>query len=345
MSQLIRKQLEILMTVFDELARLSMTNMPQFIVISGEDEDIISELKTQLMAKLNFDPTDLSQSYFDLTETDPDLAIEELESLPFFGDEMLVVFENLWDVTTVKKTVFSEQQLERLAAFLDNPLASTRLVIICHGKLDGKRRIVKQLKQVALNLIATPLKQNELSQYFQKNANMRADIINLIIDKSNHSFAVIRQNIALVKTFADGREVTSDDVELAVPKSLADNIFDLTDLILKGKTADARQLVADLVLQGEDEIKLLAILTNNFRLYYQIKLLLDKRYTESQMIAYLKINPYRLRFLVGPAKNRDKQFLAHALQFLIDTDFKIKSGQADKAFLMDMVLIRLSGIK
>lgn len=333
------------MTVFDELARLSMTNMPQFVVISGEDEDIISELKSQLMTKLNFDQTDLSQSYFDLTETEPDLAIEELESLPFFGDEMLVVFENVWDLTTAKKSVFSEQQLERLASFLDNPLASTRLVIICHGKLDGKRRIVKKLKKVALNLIATPLKQNELSQYFQKHANMSADIVNLIIEKSNQSFAVIRQNIALVKTFAEGREVTSDDVALAVPKSLADNIFDLTDLILKGRVRDARHLVSDLVLQGEDEIKLLAILTNNFRLYYQIKLLLEKRYTENQMIAYLKINPYRLKFLIGPAKNRDKQFLAQAVEFLIDTDFKIKSGLADKTFLMDMALIRLSGIK
>ena len=63
------------------------------------------------------------------------------------------------------------------------------------------------------------------------------------------------------------------------------------------------------------------------------------------MIAYLKINPYRLKFLIGPAKNRDKQFLAQAVEFLIDTDFKIKSGLADKTFLMDMALIRLSGIK
>lgn len=333
------------MTVFDELSRLSVDNLPQFIVISGEDEDIISELKTQLMSKLNFDPTDLSQSYFDLTEVDPDVALEELESFPFFGDEMLVVFENLWDLTTAKKNTLSEKQLERLAAFLDNPLASTQLVIICHGKLDGKRRIVKKLKQIALNLTAALLKENELSQYFQRKSKIDADIVNRIIDKSNNNFAVIKQNIALVKTFAQGREVTVDDVDIAVPKSLSDNIFDLTDLILKGKVSDAKKLVLDLVLQGEDEIKLLAILTNNFRLYYQIKLLLEKKYTENQMIAYLKINPYRLRFLLGPARNRNKQFLAQALRFLIDTDFKIKSGQADKAFLMDMVLIRLSGIK
>ena len=66
---------------------------------------------------------------------------------------------------------------------------------------------------------------------------------------------------------------------------------------------------------------------------------------DRQLVEFLKINPYRLKFLVGPARARSKAFLAQALRQLIDTDFKIKSGQADKKFLLDMALIRLSGIK
>ena len=181
------------MTVFDTLSQLSADTLPQFVMISGEDDDIISALKLQLMAKVNFDPSDLSQAYFDLSEADPDLALEELESLPFFGDEMLVVFENVWELTTVKKSVLTENQLLRLEQFLDNPLASTRLIIICHGKLDGKRRIVKKLKQIALHLEATPLKPHELSQYFVNKSSLHANIVNLIIEKSNSHFATVGQ--------------------------------------------------------------------------------------------------------------------------------------------------------
>lgn len=333
------------MTVFDELARLSAGNLPQFTVISGENDEIVSELKTQILQKVGFDPSDLSQAYFDMTETDGNLALEELESLPFFGDEMLVVFENLWDLTTVKKSLLTEQQLTRLENFLDKPLETTKVIFIFHGKLDGKRRIVKKLRKVAFDLEATDLKPNELSKYFIADSGLQPNIVNLIIEKSNANFAIIKQNIELVKTYADGRTITPEDVQAAVPKSLSDNIFDLTDLILKGRLVAARELVADLVLQGEDEIKLLAILTNNFRLYYQIKILLDKNYTDKQIIAFLKINPFRLKFLVAPARARTKAFLAQALEQLIDTDFKIKSGQADKKFLLDMALIKLSGIK
>ena len=298
------------MTVFDELSRVTAETLPQFTVISGENDDIISELKTQILEKIGFDSSDLSQAYFDMTESDPDLALEELESLPFFGDGMLVVFENLWDLTTVKKSVLNDKQLTRLEHFLDHPLESTQVIFIFHGKLDGKRRIVKKLKKIAFDLEATDLKSNELTQYFVSDSGLQPNIVNLIIEKSNANFAIIRQNIEMVKTYADGRAITPDDVQAAVPKSLSDNIFDLTELILKSKLVDARALVADLVLQGEDEIKLLSILTTNFRLYFQIKLLLDKHYTDRQLVEFLKINPYRLKFLVGPARARSKAFLA-----------------------------------
>lgn len=333
------------MTVFDELAQLTLATLPQFTVISGENYEIVAELKTQLLDKVGFDATDLSQAYFDLTESDADFALAELESLPFFGDGMLVVFENLLDITTVKKSVFSESQLARLEGFLDAPLDTTKVIIICHGKLDGKRRIVKKLKKVATEFEGIDLKVNDLSKYFIKQSGLQPNIINRIIEKSNANFAIIKQNIDLVRTYAADRAVTLEDVEAAVPKSLADNIFDLTDLILKGKIAAARQLVADLVLQGEDEIKLLSILTTNFRLYYQIKLLLDRHYSDRQLIDFLKINPFRLKFLVGPARARSREFLGQALRLLIDTDFKIKSGQGDKKMLLDIALIKLSGIK
>jgi DNA polymerase III subunit delta len=337
--------MEVIMTVFDDLSRVTADTLPQFTVISGENNDIISELKTQILQKVGFDPSDLSQAYFDMTESDPNLALEELESLPFFGDGMLVVLENLWDLTTAKKSVLTEKQLTRLESFLDNPLETTKVILIFHGKLDGKRRIVKKLKKLAFDLEATDLKLNDLTKYFVTDSGLQPNIINLIIEKSNANFSIIRQNIEMVKTYADGRAITPDDVQAAVPKSLSDNIFDLTDLILKSKLVEARALVADLVLQGEDEIKLLAILTTNFRLYFQIKLLLDKHYTDRQLVEFLKINPFRLKFLVVPARARSKVFLAQALRQLIDTDFKIKSGQADKKFLLDMALIRLAGIK
>ncbi|MCE2142057.1 DNA polymerase III subunit delta, partial [Streptococcus thermophilus] len=77
-------------------------------------------------------------------------------------------------------------------------------------------------------LEAQELKTQELIQYFSHETSLPRPVLSLIAAKSNDSFSVVKQNIDLVQTYALGREVTVDDVEKVVPKSLQDNIFALT---------------------------------------------------------------------------------------------------------------------
>ena len=46
----------------------------------------------------------------------------------------------------------------------------------------------------------------------------------------------------------------------------------MTQLLLRGQIQSVRELVHDLRLQGEDEIKLIAVMLGQFRTYLQVKL-------------------------------------------------------------------------
>ena len=62
--------------------------------------------------------------------------------------------------------------------------------------------------------------------------------------------------------------IEEKDIVEAIPKTLQDNIFDLTQFILGKKIDQARDLVRDLTLQGEDEIKLIAVMLGQFSNLY-----------------------------------------------------------------------------
>jgi DNA polymerase-3 subunit delta len=53
-------------------------------------------------------------------------------------------------------------------------------------------------------------------------------------------------------------------------------VFLLTEYIQKNKKEKAVQLVKDLIVMKEEPIKLLALITSNYRLYYQSKILSQK---------------------------------------------------------------------
>ena len=143
-------------------------------------------------------------------------------------------------------------------------------------------------------------------------------------------------------------EIDLKDIEDAIPKTLQDNIFDLTQFILNQKIDEARSLVRDLTLQGEDEIKLIAVMLGQFRIFTQVKLLAENGRAESQIVSDLsdylgrKVNPYQVKFAIRDVRSLSLSFLKKTIVCLIETDYQIKSGLYDKDYLFDLALLKIA---
>ena len=341
------------MIAIEEINKLTKESLPLLTVVTGDDLGQFTQLKEQLSKKIGYNKDDLSYSYFDMAESSYQTAEMDLESLPFFVDQKVVLFDNLLDITTNKKSYLDEKELKRFESYLENPLDSTRLIIYAPGKLDGKRRIVKILKRDALIFEANELKEAELKTYFQKQAhkyNLLFDsgVFDALLIKSNYDFSEISKNIAFLKSYKKEGTIGTEDIEQAVPKTLQDNIFDLTQFVLSGKITPARDLIRDLRLQGEEEIKLIAIMLGQFRMFLQVKILSHQGKTEQQVVSSLsyylgrRVNPYQVRFALRDSRTLSIPFLKNALAVLIDTDYAIKSGVYDKDFLFDKAILKIA---
>lgn len=344
------------MIAIEEVDALSKEKLPLITVVTGDDLGKYSQLKQLFLERVAFDPSDLAYSYFDFPENSFVDAQMDLESLPFFSDEKVVIFDNLLDLTTAKKSYLDDRDAKSLEAYLTNPVETTRLVIFAPGKLDGKRRLVKLLKREGKIFEASQLKEADLRTHFQKVAHQAGLVFakgafEQLLIKSNFDFSEIQKNLAFLKAYkADGR-IDQTDIDQAIPKTLQDNIFDLTQYILQGKIDQARDLVRDLRLQGEDEIKLIAIMLGQFRLFTQVKILAQAGKTESAMVAQLsellgrKINPYQVKFALRDSRPLALNFLKQAMVILIETDYQIKQGKLDKAYLFDLALLKIASVK
>ncbi|MFC3932855.1 DNA polymerase III subunit delta [Streptococcus dentapri] len=340
------------MIAIEEIENLTKEKLPLVTVITGDDLGQYSQLKQVLLEQIGFDTSDLTYSYFDFPESSYVDAQLDLESLPFFSDEKVVIFDNLLDLTTAKKSYLDDKDTKNLESYLANPIATTRLVIFAPGKLDGKRRLVKLLKREAKVFEAGELKEAELRTHFQKLAHKQGLVFESgafeqLLIKSNFDFSEIQKNLAFLKSYKRSGQISLMDINEAIPKTLQDNIFDLTQFILTKKIESARDLITDLRLQGEEEIKLLAVMLGQFRLFTQVKILGQQGKNEQQMVAELsellerKINPYQIRFALRDSRTLPLPFLKRALSILIDTDYQIKRGNYEKGYLFDLALLKI----
>lgn len=341
------------MQALQTIKKISAKNLPPILVLSGDDIGQFEWMKEQLLKKVGYDSSDLNYSYFDMKETAYSEVELDLVSLPFFADEKIVILDHFVDVTTAKKRYLTDDELQAFEGYLSAPLETTRLIFFAEGKLDSKRRIVKLLKRDAQVLETTELKEQELRAHFTeeiKSLGLAIDspAFEQLLIKSGFDFSEIQKNLEFLKTYKGASSITISDIEEAIPKTLQDNLFDLIQMILKKQIDPARSLVKDLRLQGEDEIKLLAILLSQFRVYTQVKLLKQEGRTESQIVSDLseltgrKVNPYQVKFALRDSRGISLSYLEQAICLLIDTDFQMKSGTYEKDYLFDLALLKLA---
>lgn len=340
------------MQAINDIKDLTVHTLPPILVLTGEDVGQFEWLKKDILQKIAYDPSDLNYSYFDMKETSYAVVELDLVSLPFFADEKIVILDHLLDLTTAKKRVLTDEDLKQFESYLEMPSESTKLVIFAEGKLDSKRRLVKLLKREAQIVEAATPKDQDLKRYFASQAQelglkFVGDALDQLLLKSGYDFGELQKNLALLQAYKEDGQITLEDVEEAVPKTLQDNIFDLTQMILKRQIDQASNLVKDLRLQGEDEIKLIAIMLGQFRLFTQVKILSEEGQPESRIVTSLsdlsgrKINPYQVKFALRDSRRLSLPFLKQAMITLIETDYAIKSGKYDKDYLFDLALLKV----
>lgn len=341
------------MTVIEQIEQIKKGNLGFLTILCGEDVGQYHIAKDLLMKQLEFDTSDLGFAYFDMSEADYHQVDLDLVSLPFFSDEKVVILDYFADLTTDKKRYLTDDELKQFEAYLENPVETTRLIILAPGKLDSKRRLVKLLKRDGLVLEANPLKEMELKNHFQNEVRrlglrMDPDVFHYLMVKSNFDFAEVSKNLVFLQSYRGENEISLADIDVAIPKTLQDNIFDLTQLVLQTKMDEASHLVRDLRLQGEDEIKLIAIMLTQFRTYLQVQILHEQGRGEQQIVTALsdlsgrKINPYQVKYALRDSRNLSVGFLKKVVKLLIETDYQIKTGQFDKDYLFDIALLRIA---
>lgn len=340
------------MTVIDNIRGMTTDNLGALTILAGEDRGQYQLAKAELLEKLGFDAQDLAYSYFDAADTSYDQVELDLQSLPFFSDEKIVFLDNLEDLTTSKKRHWSDEELKRFEAYLEAPNQTTKLILLVPGKLDAKRRLVKLLKRDGVLLEANPLKEAEFRAFFKKEVTrhgltMSASSFDQLVMKAQLDLAQMSHHLTLLKAYRLDGVIEEADIAAAIPKTLQDNLFDLSQFILAGKIEEVRSLVADLRLQGEDEIKLVAILLSQFRLYMQLNMLQGQGKSDSQLVSELSsylgrsVHPFQVKNAMRDSRGLSFSTLKQLVIALTEADYQMKTGMLDKQAIMDTLLLKL----
>lgn len=336
------------MTLQQVLTSIRKKEYQPVYTLMGTENYLIETFKNTLKTSASLeDVDDLNIISFDMAETELGLAVQEAETIPFFGDYKLIFIDNPYFLTAEKKKSELVHDTKMLEEYLKNPLETSILIFTTNvEKLDERKKIVKLLKKESQLVDVNQMTEKELIPYvshyiesegfhIEKNAFKQ---LTYLTDMNLSRVMNELNKLFLYKS--DTKEITLKDVDLLIPKSLEHNIFALSQYVLDNKRDEAIELYQDLLISGEETIKIISILIGQVRLLLQVKLLVDMNYQQSNMTDTLKIHPYRIKLAVQQSRAFEKRLLGEMFSELVDLDHKIKTGQVDKELGFELFLLK-----
>ncbi|MCO0860786.1 DNA polymerase III subunit delta [Staphylococcus pasteuri] len=319
------------------------------IMVYGEVPDLVEKKSSEMINKyLQSEKDDFNYVKYNLYETEITPIIEEALTMPFFSDKKAILVQNAYVFTGEKVTKELNQNTDQLLEFIEKYDGENLIVFeVFQNKLDERKKLTKTLKKNGQLKKVEQMSEEEIKKWIQSKLNdnfkdIKQDALNNMIELTGINFNIISQELDKLMLFLGDRPtINKDDVNQIINRSLEQNVFLLTEYIQKRQKNKAIQLVKDLINMKEEPIKLLALITSNYRLYYQCKILSQKGYSGQQIAKTVNVHPYRVKLALGQVRHYQLEDLLNIINSCAETDYKLKSSYMYKQLILELFILSL----
>ncbi len=275
-----------------------------------------------------------------------DISVEDIVSTakryPMMAEYQVVIIKEAQDLS---------RQIEKLAAYAENPQPTTILVVnYKYKKIDKRKSLYKTLKKTGVIYESKKLYENQVADWIRrvlspkgysitpKAAQMLVEFLGTDLSKINNELEKLK--IILPKE----SQITPELIEENIGISKDFNNFELRKAIGDRNTIKAHRIVNYFAENPKDNpiVVTVSLLFNFFSQLLQFHGLKDK--SPRAVASKLKINPYFVNEYATAAKNYPMKKVSAVISILRDFDVKSKGVGANsvpQGDLLKELLVRI----
>lgn len=311
-------------------------------VFYGTEDFLIKKELNKIKEKYNID--DINISYYDLENSKLEDIIDDASTISLFSENKMIICDNAYVFTGTTNKKLIEQNIKVLELYLENENNDTILIFVINkDKLDERKKIVKLLKKK--KQIKEFNKINNIDEFIIKEfepCNISKKNIMLLKERVGENLNLLHQEISKIKLYKDDDlEINEKDIIDLTSKNIDTDIFNLIENIVMKKKSSAIESYKEMLRMGEEPIKIIVMLANQFRLIYQSRNLYKKGYSEKDISSMLNIHPYRIKLALTKGSMFQDDILILYLERLAELDINIKSGKIDKDLGLELFILSL----
>ena len=307
---------------------LKTGQLKQVYLLFGEEGYLKRQYRDRLTRALLPEGNTMNYACYEGKGTEIREVIDLAETMPFFAERRLIVFEN---------TGFFKSGGNDLADYIKE-MPESACFLFVENEVDKRSRLYKTVKAKGRAVELGFQDEGTLKRWVAglvRNENRQAgeQTIAYFLNKTGTDMENITKELEKLFCYTLGRDtITKEDVDAVCVTQISNHIFDMVDAVAQKKQRRALELYYDLLALKEPPMRILL----------QVKGLLKSGYGRKEIASKAGLHP----FVAGKYMDQAKHFPTKELRAILEEgavlEQSVKTGKLTDHLAVELFLVKYS---
>ena len=318
---------------------LKTGNFKQIYLLCGEEGYLKKQYKERFVKAMLPEGDTMNYAYYEGKSTDVKEVIDLAETMPFFAERRLIVFEN---------TGFFKSAGSELTDYIKD-MPETTYFIFVENEVDKRSRLYKAVKAKGHIVGLSTQDEGTLKRWIQgiargEKKQMSDSAILYFLGKVGTDMENIRKELEKLICYALDRDtITKEDVDAVCVTQITNHIFDMVNAVADKDQRRALDLYYDLIALKEPPMRILFLMIRQYRILFQVKALLKQGYGRKEIASKAGLHPFATGKYMEQAKRFRMQELRAVMEDGAEIEQRVKTGLLTDNLAVELFIVKYSG--
>ena len=307
-------------------------------LLYGEEDYLKKQYRDRLVKAMLPEGDTVNYAHYEGKGLPVGEIIDLAETMPFFAERRLIVIED--------SGLFKSSAAE-FADYIKN-LPETTSFLFVENEIDKRNKLYKVVKDKGRVVEMARQDEKTLTIWLmglirKEGKQIRESTIRHILDRAGTDMKNLETEMEKLFTYTiDRDEITDEDVDAVCTAQIEGHIFEMVDAVAVGDKKKALDYYYDLLALKEPPMRILYLLTRQFKLLLEVKDLVGKRYDKSSIAKTVGLHPFVAGKYMQQCRTFEKKELRNILEEAVDTEEMVKTGRLNDVMSVELFIVKYS---
>lgn len=307
-------------------------------LLFGEEDYLKKQYKNRLARAMLPDGDTMNYAYYEGKGISVGEVIDLAETMPFFAERRLIVIEG--------SGLFKGASPE-FADYIKVMSESTCFIFV-ESEIDKRGKLYKAVKDKGRAVELGRQDEKTLLLWVaglvkKEGKKVQESTIRYLIAKVGTDMENLEKELEKLFCYTmDREEIQIQDVDAICTEQITNKVFDMVEAVANKQQKKALDYYYDLLALKEPPMRILYLLTRQFKLLLEVQELVKKGYGKKQIAEMAGLHPFAAGKYMTQCRNFQKAELCSIMEEAADLEERVKTGLLSDIMSVELFIVKYS---